>query len=277
MVNVIVQESKKFSTNCVKFVKLSATSASINDVRKIVTDAESQGKRGKPTVVIFMDEIHRFNKLQQDIFLPHVEAGTFVLIGATTENPSSSLNSALLSRCRVFVLNKLRKDDLTEILAKAVVSLSGKILKQDDVVDVQKNENFIKFYVKIEIINWLAEKCDGDARVALSGLEIAVKTKSSTCSANDSIVPVILNLSDVKNGIIETESLADGNVNHMYCALHHSILGSDDNAALYWLIRILDTKEDPICLAKQLVRIASENTDDELALGNFLFLFNLLF
>ncbi|XP_014212746.1 ATPase WRNIP1 isoform X2 [Copidosoma floridanum] len=266
LVNVIIQESKKLSDSTVRFVKLSATSAGINDVKKVVTEAETLAKEGKRTVV-FMDEIHRFNKLQQDIFLPHVEAGTFTLIGATTENPSSSLNSALLSRCRVFVLNKLSKEDLIEILSKAVTSMSGKIVKKSK-KQVMEDSN-VKFYIEDVIIDWLADICDGDARVALGGLEIAVQTKLSDTTSGSQ--PIVLNLSDIKDSLKETQCLSDKNdsVNHMYSALHYSILGNDINAALYWLVRILDIKEDPVCIAKRLIRIASEaiGTDDELSLS----------
>ncbi|XP_031788813.1 ATPase WRNIP1 isoform X2 [Nasonia vitripennis] len=267
LVNVIMQESKKLSDIPVKFIKLSATTSSINDVRKAVTEAENQAKQGRRTVV-FMDEIHRFNKLQQDIFLPHVEAGTFILIGATTENPSSGLNSALLSRCRVFVLKKLQKENLVSILMKAIKMMDGEVVTESEIIS--KVDSDTKFFVEQKILEWLAEACDGDARVALGGLEMTVQARVS--NANISSKPIKLNLNDVKHSLEKAQSLTgkkSDNISQLYSALHHSIVADEDNAALYWLARIMDTGEDPVYIARKLVRIASEDIGlaDDYALG----------
>jgi len=203
LINVIIKDSKKSSYIPTKFIKLSATTASINDVRKAVTEAEKNAKQGRRTVV-FMDEIHRFNKLQQDIFLPHVEAGTFILIGATTENPSSGLNSALLSRCRVFVLKKLEKNDLLSILSKAVKSKDGKIVSEKQKIE---QDSDVKFVISQEVLDWLAEVCDGDARVALGALEIAVEMKVSNTDQEN--LSINLNIDDVKDSLLKTQILTD--------------------------------------------------------------------
>lgn len=269
-----MQESKQVSDTPVKFIKLSATTSSINDVRKSVTEAENQAKQGRRTVV-FMDEIHRFNKLQQDIFLPHVEAGTFVLIGATTENPSSGLNSALLSRCRVFVLKKLQKENLICILTKAIKMMDGEVIADNE--KMSKTYSDTKFLVEQKIVEWLAEACDGDARVALGGFEMTVQARVS--NANISTNPIKLNLNDIKYSLEKAQSLTgkkSDNISQLYSALHHSIVADEDNAALYWLARIMDTGEDPVYIARKLVRIASEDIGlaDDYALGKFLTIIN---
>ncbi|XP_058802595.1 ATPase WRNIP1-like [Phymastichus coffea] len=264
LINVIIQESKRNSDIPIKFIKLSATTAGINDVKKAVTEAEIQLKQNKRTIV-FMDEVHRFNKLQQDVFLPYVESGTFTLIGATTENPSFSLNSALLSRCRVFVLKKLSKEDIIHILLRAIELMGGEVgtkIKKKEQSQMQP-----KFFIDIRSIEWLAEVCDGDARIALGGLEMAVEVKVGNNYENINII----NLSDIKSHLEIASGLSDSkssNVNHLYNALHHSIIGNNDNAALYWLARILECKEDPVLIAQRLVNIATENIafDNDLAL-----------
>lgn len=238
-------------------------------MRKAVTEAEKNAKQGRRTVV-FMDEIHRFNKLQQDIFLPHVEAGTFILIGATTENPSSGLNSALLSRCRVFVLKKLEKSDLLLILSKAVKSMNGEIISVIKPESMEQDSD-VKFLIHQEVIDWLAEVCDGDARVALGALEIAVEMKLSAIEGENQLINI--DIADVKESLLKTQILTDkksDNLYQLHSALHHSIMGNDDNAALYWLARIMETGEDPVYTATKLIRIASEDIciDDEHALSN---------
>lgn len=267
MINVLIQESKKMTNNRIKFIKLSATTASINDVKKAVTEAELQLKQKKHTIV-FMDEVHRFNKLQQDVFLPHIEAGTFTLIGATTENPSFSLNSALLSRCRVFILKKLSKDDMIHILSRAVELVGGEI--KTETKNIEESETQARFIIDMTIIDWLAEVCDGDARVGLGGLEMAIEAKVGKNRENKKCLVICLH--DVKSNLEKTCGLSDtksSNINHLYNALHYSIMGDDDNAALYWLARVIDCNEDPVLIAQRLVSIASENIalDNDLALS----------
>ncbi|KAL7302200.1 hypothetical protein TKK_0004875 [Trichogramma kaykai] len=257
LVNVIMKQSKTFSKYPVKFIKFAATTAGINDVKKIILDAESYLKKGGKTVV-FMDEIHRFNKLQQDVFLPHVEEGTFILIGATTENPSSNLNSALLSRCRVFVLNKLTKNDLLPLLSKAVEKLGGKVILKKN-----KYEQFgsIRFLIHKDILDWLSEVCDGDARVALGGLDTTVSLKvPKNVEVNAKLITI--NSNDIKKSLEKIQNFngkQTDQMNYLHNALHHSIKDNQEMPALYWLARLIQDGEDPVNIARRLVRIAGED------------------
>lgn len=231
-------------------VKLVATTSGVGEVKKVVQNAENASRFEHRTIVC-MDEIHRFNKLQQDVFLPHVEAGTFVLIGTTTENPSYSLNSALLSRCRVLALSKLSVPDVNEILLKGVRYMDGSIYNSKDCNSTSK------FIIHNNTIEWLAEVCDGDARIALHGLELAVRAKLTSHKS----CPVI-SLEDIKQGLVRTHTLADKPselTQHLYSALHKSISAGKKNASLYWLARIMAIKEDPVDIARRLVRISSED------------------
>lgn len=243
-------------------VNLSAVSSGVKNIRDAVTTAKNKSKFGCKTIV-FMDEIHCFNKLQQDIFLPHVEAGTFTLIGCTTENPSYSLNPALLSRCRVFVLNKLTECNIIEILHKAIEYMNGSIFGAQERSEMNKELNFhsnLKFRINNDAIQWLAEACDGDARVALNTLELAVLAKTTNrfkTSCNNDII-----LKDIKESLIKAHMLSEKETNqshHLYSALHKSIRAGKANASLYWMARIMAAKEDPVNIARRLVRISSED------------------
>lgn len=249
-------------------VNLSAASCGIKSIRDAVTAAKNKSKFGCKTIV-FMDEIHCFNKLQQDIFLPHVEAGTFTLIGCTTENPSYSLIPALLSRCRVFMLNKLTKCNVTEILHKAIECMNGSTFDIQEKGQTNSNEQIkfhsnakCKFYVDNNTVQWLAEACDGDARVALNALELATLAKQANklkASYNDNIT---ITLEDIKQGLMKTHILSEKETNqshHMYSALHKSIRAGKASASLYWIARIMAAKEDPVNIARRLVRISSED------------------
>ena len=223
------------------FIDFSAVTSGIKDIKEVMIKAEENRRYGDKTVV-FVDEIHRFNKAQQDAFLPFVEKGSIILIGATTENPSFEVNSALLSRCRVFVLKPLGTEDILRILKRALTDERG----------------FGKLNVKAddELLGIIAEFSNGDARSALSILEIAVMN------------------SDVKNGsyivtkdIIEQctqrkNLLYDKNGEEHYnliSALHKSMRNSDPDAAIYWLARMLEAGEDPLYIARRIVRFASED------------------
>ncbi|XP_063234678.1 ATPase WRNIP1-like [Bacillus rossius redtenbacheri] len=237
-----------------RFVKLSATMSGVNDIKEAVKVAKNEVNFKRRTV-LFMDEIHRFNKLQQDIFLPHVEDGTIVLIGATTENPSFSLNSALLSRCKVIVLEKLRTENLVTILQRAVVAVGGAVLTPD--VNGCQDNKLPRVVVDEETVQWLAEICDGDARIALNSLQLALQSKDIDVSSVARI-----SLDDIKDGIKRSHLLYDKKGEEHYniiSAMHKSIRASDDNAALYWLTRMLEGGEDPIFIARRLVRAASED------------------
>nr|XP_031827701.1 ATPase WRNIP1-like [Nomia melanderi] len=275
LANVISRLSKEICGDKVQVVKLSATSSGVNNIRQVVDKAKDGTKLNKQTI-IFMDEIHRFNKLQQDIFLPHVEAGTFTLIGTTTENPSYSLNSALLSRCRVFPLNKLTTSNIMEILCKAILSINGEINDPQNKSltnnSKDKTDSYPKrdFIINKTVIEWLAEVCDGDARVALNSLDLAIRTK--VLNKFDASNFVSITLEDVKESLKQSHTLSDkqnNNIHHLYSALHESIKGGNANASLYWLARIMAIKEDPVDIARRLVRISSEDIglEDPDALG----------
>ncbi|CAD6222640.1 GSCOCG00001066001-RA-CDS [Cotesia congregata] len=269
LANVIANMCKKDPSGKTRYVKLSAAMCGVAEVKEATTIAGNDLKFGRRTV-IFMDEIHRFNKLQQDIFLPHVEAGTIKLIGATTENPSFSLNSALLSRCRVIVLEKLTVANLLNILNRAVESVEGVIFK--DSIDINSLSEVPRFLIDEKTIEFLAETCDGDARIALGGLELAIQ--SIVPNEKDLLTngPELITLEDIKESLKKTHMLYDKKGDQHYdmiSALHKSVRASDENAALYWLTRMLAGGEDPVYIARRLVRMSSEDIGlkDPKALG----------
>lgn len=217
-----------------------------------------------------MDEIHRFNKLQQDIFLPHIEAGTFTLIGATTENPSFSLNSALMSRCRVFKFDKLTSDDLQSIICRSLALINNKIHLVDskftERTDIESGCCRPEYTIDDDALKWLAEMSDGDARVALNTVELMVKL------SEDSDAQINFSLQNVKTNIQRAYLLSvkecDQNKD-LVSAMHKSIRAGDLNGALYWLARLMAAREDPVFIGKRLIRIANEDVDisDPHALG----------
>jgi putative ATPase len=223
-------------TTRARFVTFSATSTSIKDIRALMEDARRT--RGGKTIV-FIDEIHRFNKAQQDAFLPYVEAGDIILIGATTENPSFEVNSALLSRSKVVVLPALEREQVMEILRRAVDDPSVKkygIVIADDALD------------------FMAATSAGDARQALNSLQLVVETASTTDSPIDAEkVKLILQ----RRSLMYDKS-GDEHYN-IISALHKSLRNGDADAAVYWLVRMLEGGEDPMYLARRLVRAASED------------------
>lgn len=215
--------------------------AGVNDIKEVVKIAKNEMQMKRKTI-LFMDEIHRFNKLQQDIFLPHVESGTIILIGATTENPSFSLNNALLSRCRVIVLEKLSVKNITQILMRALESCNVKVVS--DSSDEPKT-------ITEAAVDWLAEMCDGDARIALNTTQIAIKA-TTTC----------ITVEKIKSSLEKSHIMYDKKGDEHYdiiSALHKSIRASDDNAALYWVTRMIVGGEDPLYIGRRLVRAASED------------------
>ncbi|XP_012273940.1 ATPase WRNIP1 [Orussus abietinus] len=282
LANVIANICKQTPKSKQRYVKLSAAMSGVSDVKEAINIATNELKFGRRTVM-FMDEIHRFNKLQQDIFLPHVEAGTITLIGATTENPSFSLNSALLSRCRVIVLEKLTTPNLISILKHAVSSLEGMIHLPSNSNSVVTKEgsaleqsNIIAdvptFVIDDATIQWLAETCDGDARIALGGLELAVQSKVPDKIESVKEGPGLITLEDVQESLKKTHMLYDKKGDQHYdmiSALHKSVRASDDNAALYWLTRMISGGEDPVYIARRMVRMACEDIglEDPKALG----------
>lgn len=223
-------------------MKLSACTSGISDVKDVVKQAKSYQDTFKKRTILFMDEIHRFNKLQQDAFLPHVENGTIILLGATTENPSFSLNNALLSRCRVVVLEKLEPSDIVKILQRALISFEAIEIKPDS----HQNGSFEKIIEQLnytpqlgiteECLQWIADISDGDARIALNSLEMCMKQAAAKRDETDVIK--MITLDDIKEGIKKSHLLYDRAGDQHYdiiSALHKSIRASDDNASLYWV------------------------------------------
>ncbi len=228
-----------------RFVQMSAVTSGVKDVRAIVKEADEQLKFYSKRTILFIDEIHRFNKSQQDAFLPHVESGTIILIGATTENPSFEVNSALLSRSRVLVLNKLEADHILNVLHRAIV-------------DKDRGLGYEQVQVSDQTLGLIANMADGDARVALNALEYAVDSSRST---DDSDV-IELTQDAVKEAFQKTHLLYDRAGEEHYniiSALHKSMRGSDADAALYWLGRMFEAGEDPLYIARRIIRFASED------------------
>jgi putative ATPase len=227
-----------------EFVQLSATASGLADLRKIISAAQSGRKFNNRRTILFIDEIHRWNKSQQDSLLPYVENGTITLIGATTENPSFEVNSALLSRSRVFVLKSLATENIKNILKRAI---SDKV-RGYGTMDVQIVE---------KTLDYLAGVANGDARIALNALEFAIKA-----SGKKEKNLVQLDQATVREALQKTHLLYDRAGEEHYniiSALHKSMRGSDADAALYWLGRMLEAGEDPLYVARRLVRFASED------------------
>ena len=218
-----------------EFVKLSATTSGVKDIREKIKKAEELKKEGKKTIM-FIDEIHRFNKSQQDTLLSHIENGTIIMIGATTENPSFEINNALLSRCRVFVLEKLNLGHIEEILKRA---LKNK----------KRGLGNLKIAISDKDLKFLIEMSDGDARVALNAIEFASDISKKI---DKKIIEEALqkSLSYDKNGEEHYNIIS---------ALHKSTRGGDADAALYYLARMLEGGENPLYIARRLIRFASED------------------
>jgi putative ATPase len=236
-----------------EFVPFSAVTDGIPRIREIVADAEKRRQLGTSTV-LFVDEIHRFNRGQQDALLPHVEAGTVTLIGATTENPSFELNGALLSRLRVYVLESLTKDDIKQVVRHAIADKEHGL---DNTVQIDD-----------EALEMLATESDGDARRALTVLEAAAKlvapgTAPSTAPPGTQYpVRATLTPDRLKEALQWRPARYDKNKEEHYniiSAYHKALRGSDPDAALYWLARMLDGGEDPMYIARRTVRFAAED------------------
>lgn len=223
------------------FINFSAVTSGIKEIRTVMQQAENNRRYGEKTIV-FVDEIHRFNKAQQDAFLPFVEKGSIILIGATTENPSFEINGALLSRCKVFVLQGLKTEDLTILLTRALSDSRG----------------FGKQKVNIlpDMLEMIAEFANGDARSALSTLEMVILNGEE----NDGCVTVTTET--LEQCISKKSLLYDKKGEEHYnliSALHKSMRNSDPDAAIYWLARMLEAGEDPLYVARRIIRFASED------------------
>ncbi len=227
-----------------EFVSFSAVSSGVGDLREILTGAQDRRKFNNRRTILFIDEIHRWNKSQQDALLPYVENGTIALIGATTENPSFEINSALLSRCRVFVLEQLSEENLVEIIKRALI-------------DKEKGLGNFKIKVGEETLRYLASLANGDARIALNALEFAAKATKP-----DESGIIELSLVVIKQSLQKSHYLYDRAGEQHYniiSALHKSLRGSDADASLYWLGRMIEAGEDPLYVARRLVRFAAED------------------
>ncbi|KAJ1997073.1 DNA-dependent ATPase mgs1, partial [Coemansia thaxteri] len=220
------------------FREMSAVTQNTADVKKAIDEAGNFSRLTKRRTIVFLDEIHRFNKAQQDIFLPYLERGSIVLIGATTENPSFKLNGALLSRCRVFHLSALSEADLVKIVEQAAQ------VKQVDLGHAPVG-------LGTDISRYIASVSDGDARVAINVVDLAMNSLGSGERLELECVRRALQRTHVVYGAEEHYDLIS--------ALHKSVRGSDANAALYWLARMLQGGDDPLYIARRLVRMASED------------------
>ena len=224
------------------FINFSAVTSGIKEIKTVMTQAEQARKMGEKTIV-FVDEIHRFNKAQQDAFLPFVEKGSIILIGATTENPSFEVNGALLSRCKVFVLQALKTEDLVQLLKRAITDERGFGGQKVNITDEQ-----------LEIV---AEFANGDARNALSTLEMVVLNGNVDTDGGITVTDETL-----EQCISKKSLLYDKNGEEHYniiSALHKSMRNSDPDAAVYWLARMLEAGEDPLYVARRVTRFASED------------------
>ena len=226
------------STAHAHFIALSAVMAGVKDIRAAVAEAQQHRQVHRQPTVLFLDEVHRFNKSQQDAFLPYVEDGTLTFIGATTENPSFELNNALLSRARVYVLKALDAADIRDILERALQDTSRGLAGEYSIGD--------------ESLDLIAAAADGDARRGLNLLELAADLAESG-EITESIVAEVASGSRRrfdKQGEVFYDQIS---------ALHKSIRGSDPDASLYWLMRMLDGGCDPLYVARRMIRVASED------------------
>ncbi len=224
-----------------EFINFSAVTSGIKEIKEVMAQAESSRRMGTKTVV-FVDEIHRFNKAQQDAFLPYVEKGSIILIGATTENPSFEINAALLSRCKVFVLQALEKEDLVELLRRALSSKRG--------------FGHLNIEITDDMLGMIAEFSNGDARTALNTLEMAVN--NGDIQADRTVVSPETLKQCIGKRTLMYDKKGEEHYN-LISALHKSMRNSDPDAAVYWLARMLEAGEDPLYVARRLVRFASED------------------
>ncbi len=227
-----------------KFISFSAVLSGVKEIRAVIDEARELLERKKTKMILFVDEIHRFNKAQQDAFLPHVESGLITLIGATTENPSFEVIAPLLSRTRVLVLKPFSEDDLLAIIEGALKD---------------KQKGFGKIFLKIDsdVLRYIVSLADGDARSALNNLEAIVSMVQNLPEDKRAV-----SLKFAQEALLKKALLYDKDGEEHYnliSALHKSLRGSDPDAALYWLGRMIAAGEDPLYIARRMVRFASED------------------
>ncbi|MFZ2314059.1 MAG: replication-associated recombination protein A [Gammaproteobacteria bacterium] len=226
-----------------RFVRLSAIFSGVKDIRLAVEEAKAAREKDQQSTILFIDEVHRFNKAQQDVFLPYVEDGTFILIGATTENPSFELNSALLSRARVYVLTSLTADDLLQVINAALS-------------DKENGLGHLSLDFPEELKHMLVQAADGDARQALNLLEVIAdlaKEQGGKLVITKELLAEVMQVS-LRRFDKQGEAFYD-----QISALHKSVRGSAPDAALYWLCRMFDGGCDPRYLARRTIRMANED------------------
>ncbi len=247
-------------TRC-HFVSFSAVLSGVKDIRQVIETAREQKRIHRRRTILFVDEIHRFNKSQQDAFLNHVESGLITLVGATTENPSFEVIPALLSRCRVITLDRLSAEDLVEILRRALA-------------DPERGIGKMNLEAEDTALSYIASASDGDARSALNSLEIAAMMASgrqpgSEKEAGPSVAdpsaisaPRLITAAHVEKAIEKKALLYDKSGEEHYnliSAFHKSMRGSDPDASVYWFVRMMAAGEDPLYIARRMVRFASED------------------
>jgi putative ATPase len=231
------------------FAELSAVTSGLSEVRLVLREAENRLDFEVKRTVLFIDEIHRFNKAQQDAFLPFVENGTIILVGATTENPSFEVNAALLSRCKVFVVRKLEPEDVQKLVDHALK-------------DSKRGLGELDIRLPKDALEEIVVTADGDARVALNALEQLVNASPHATDKKTKRIVVTPTLDRLRSFLQRSHFLYDKVGEEHYniiSALHKSLRGSDTNAALYWLGRMLESGEDPLYVARRLIRFASED------------------
>ena len=230
------------NTTKAAFIDFSAVTSGIKEIRSVMQKAEENRRYGEKTIV-FVDEIHRFNKAQQDAFLPFVEKGSIILIGATTENPSFEVNSALLSRCKVFVLQELKTAELVQLLKRALAD--------------EKGFGTQKINIEEKLLEMIAVFANGDARTALSTLEMAVLNGDMDTGGATTVTRETLEQCTSKKSLLYDKT-GEEHYN-LISALHKSMRNSDPDAAVYWLARMLEAGEDPLYIARRVTRFASED------------------
>lgn len=231
------------------FVHFSAVLSGVKEIRGVIAEAQNQQKVYRKRTILFVDEIHRFNKSQQDAFLHHVESGLITLIGATTENPSFEVISPLLSRCRVITLKMLTAEDIGVIVDHAV--------KDND-----RGLGALNLVLEADALSHLIRIADGDARMALNSLEVVASVYKHETGPSEKNQQRIISVADLENALEKKALAYDKSGEEHYnliSAFHKSLRGSDPDAALYWLERMLAAGEDPLYIARRMVRFASED------------------
>jgi len=243
LARIIATETRSY------FVHFSAVLSGVKEIRAVIAEAQNQQKLYRKRTILFVDEIHRFNKAQQDAFLHHVENGMITLIGATTENPSFEVISPLLSRCRVITLKMLASDDIAAIILAALN-------------DSDRGMGNLNLLLEPDAMTYLIGIADGDARVALNSLEIAGSLVARTNESDEKTAAFSISLKDLEQALQKKALVYDKSGEAHYniiSAFHKSLRGSDPDAALYWLERMLASGEDPFYIVRRMVRFASED------------------